>query len=69
MAVLVLPVLQGERLALRPLTEAHLDRLVEVMWDPSVLRWWGTVASPAFGLTSVPRMPCRSSSKRVRRVS
>ena len=43
---LELPVLQGERLTLRPLTEAHLDRLVEVMWDPSVLRWWGTVASP-----------------------
>lgn len=46
MADLVLPVLNGERLTLRPLTEGHLDRLVEVMWDPSVLRWWGTVASP-----------------------
>lgn len=45
-AELVLPVLTGERLTLRPLTEAHIDRLVEVMWDPSVLRWWGTVASP-----------------------
>ena len=46
MAELVLPVLQSERLTLRPLTEAHLDRLVEAMWDPSVRRWWGTVASP-----------------------
>jgi aminoglycoside 6'-N-acetyltransferase len=46
MSHLVLPVLHGERLTLRPLTEAHLDRLVELMWDPSVLRWWGTVASP-----------------------
>lgn len=46
MADLVLPVLHGERLTLRPLTEKELDRLVEVMWDPSVLRWWGTVASP-----------------------
>ena len=46
MSDLVLPVLHGERLILRPLTEEHLDRLVEVMWDPSVRRWWGTVASP-----------------------
>lgn len=46
MADRMLPVLHGERLTLRPLTEAHLDRLVEVMWHPSVLRWWGTVASP-----------------------
>jgi len=44
---LALPVLHGERLTLRPLTEEHLERLVEAMWDPSVLRWWGTVASPA----------------------
>src|SRR5205085_7742269 len=46
MSDLVLPVLRGERLIMRPLTEEHLDRLVEVMWDPSVRRWWGTVASP-----------------------
>jgi aminoglycoside 6'-N-acetyltransferase len=46
MSDLVLPVLRGERLTLRPLTEQHLDRLVEVLWDPSVRRWWGTVASP-----------------------
>jgi aminoglycoside 6'-N-acetyltransferase len=43
---LELPVLRSERLTLTPLTEAYLDRLVAVMWDPSVLRWWGTVASP-----------------------
>ena len=41
-----LPTIEGERLTLRPLTEEHLDRLVELMWDPSVRRWWGTVASP-----------------------
>jgi aminoglycoside 6'-N-acetyltransferase len=46
MSDLVLPVLHSERLTLRPLTEAHLDRLVEVLWDASVRRWWGTVASP-----------------------
>jgi aminoglycoside 6'-N-acetyltransferase len=46
MSDLVLPVLHGERLTLRPLTEAHLDRLVELMSDPSVRRWWGTIEGP-----------------------
>jgi aminoglycoside 6'-N-acetyltransferase len=41
-----LPVLRGARLTLRPLTEAHLDRLVELLSDPSVRRWWGTVEGP-----------------------
>jgi aminoglycoside 6'-N-acetyltransferase len=42
----VLPVLQGERLILTPLTEAHLDRLVVLLSDPSVRRWWGTIEGP-----------------------
>lgn len=46
MAELELPVLQSERLTLRPLTEAHLDRLVVLLADPSVRRWWGTVEGP-----------------------
>ena len=46
-APLRLPVLEGERLTLRPLTDAHLDRLVELMADPSVRRWWGTIEGPA----------------------
>ncbi|HEU4703543.1 MAG TPA: GNAT family protein [Conexibacter sp.] len=41
-----LPVLASERLTLRPLTEADLDRLVVLLADPSVLRWWGTVEGP-----------------------
>lgn len=41
-----LPVLSGERLTLRPLTPSHLDRLVEILSDPSVRRWWGTVEGP-----------------------
>jgi aminoglycoside 6'-N-acetyltransferase len=41
-----LPVLHGERLTLRPLTEEHLDRLVEIMSHPSVRRWWGTIEGP-----------------------
>jgi aminoglycoside 6'-N-acetyltransferase len=41
-----LPLLRGERLTLAPLTEAHLDALVELLADPSVRRWWGTVEGP-----------------------
>jgi len=41
-----LPVLHGERVTLRPLTEADLDRLVVLLADPSVRRWWGTVDGP-----------------------
>lgn len=43
---LPLPVLRGERLTLRPLSEADLDRLVVLLADPSVRRWWGTVEGP-----------------------
>jgi aminoglycoside 6'-N-acetyltransferase len=39
---LALPLLHGERLTLRPLGEADLDRLVVLLADPSVRRWWGT---------------------------
>jgi aminoglycoside 6'-N-acetyltransferase len=38
-----LPVLRGERLTLRPLAEEDLDRLVLLLADPSVRRWWGTI--------------------------
>jgi aminoglycoside 6'-N-acetyltransferase len=41
-----LPLLRGERLALRPLTEADLDQLVVLLADESVRRWWGTVEGP-----------------------
>jgi aminoglycoside 6'-N-acetyltransferase len=43
---LQLPVLESERLTLRPLSEADLDRLVVLLADPSVRRWWGTVSGP-----------------------
>ena len=42
----LLPVLESERLTLRPLSEADLDRLVVLLADPSVRRWWGTVEGP-----------------------
>jgi aminoglycoside 6'-N-acetyltransferase len=41
-----LPELRSERLTLRPLTEEDLDRLVVILADASVRRWWGTVAGP-----------------------
>jgi aminoglycoside 6'-N-acetyltransferase len=41
-----LPVLRGERLTLRPLSEDHLDRLVAILADASVREWWGTVEGP-----------------------
>jgi aminoglycoside 6'-N-acetyltransferase len=41
-----LPVLAGERLTLRPLDETDLDRLVVLLADASVRRWWGMVEGP-----------------------
>jgi len=41
-----LPLLRGERVTLRPLTETDLDRLVVLLADASVRRWWGTVEGP-----------------------
>src|ERR671914_833621 len=32
--------LRGERVVLRPLTEADVDRIVEFGADPEVARWW-----------------------------
>ncbi len=32
--------LRGERVVLRPLTEADVDRIVELGADPEVARWW-----------------------------
>jgi RimJ/RimL family protein N-acetyltransferase len=45
------PVLTTERLRLAPLTEAHLDHLVELDSDPEVLRFiWGRALSRAESL-------------------
>lgn len=41
-----LPVLQGERLTLRPLGEADLEALVEIIREPGVAEWWGESAAP-----------------------
>jgi aminoglycoside 6'-N-acetyltransferase len=34
-------VLRGERLLLRPLRESDRERLVEILREPEVVRWWG----------------------------
>lgn len=43
---LVLPVLHGERVTLRPLDKPALDVLVVLLAHESVRRWWGTVEGP-----------------------
>jgi aminoglycoside 6'-N-acetyltransferase len=40
-----LPVLEGTRLRLRPLVEADLDELVEIILSPGVREWWGPIES------------------------
>lgn len=39
------PVLTGDRVVLRPVVAADRDRLLEILREPDVARWWG--ASPA----------------------
>jgi aminoglycoside 6'-N-acetyltransferase len=41
-----LPVLQGERVTLRPITEAHLEPLAAIIREPGVAEWWGEAAEP-----------------------
>jgi aminoglycoside 6'-N-acetyltransferase len=41
-----LPVLRGERVTLRPLEDADLDPLAEIINEPSVARWWGEAGEP-----------------------
>jgi aminoglycoside 6'-N-acetyltransferase len=41
-----LPTLQGERVTLRPITEADLDPLAAIIREPSVARWWGESDEP-----------------------
>ena len=41
-----LPVLQGERVTLRPLEDADLDPLSAVIREPGVAKWWGESDQP-----------------------
>jgi aminoglycoside 6'-N-acetyltransferase len=41
------PVLQGERVALRPIGEADLEPLAAIIREPGVAEWWGNSDEPA----------------------
>jgi aminoglycoside 6'-N-acetyltransferase len=41
-----LPTLWGERVTLRPLQDADLDPLAEIIREPSVAQWWGEAEEP-----------------------
>jgi aminoglycoside 6'-N-acetyltransferase len=40
------PILRGERLTLRPIEEADLDPLADIIREPSVAAWWGEAEEP-----------------------
>jgi aminoglycoside 6'-N-acetyltransferase len=41
-----LPVIQGTKVTLRPLADADLEPLAEMIREPSVARWWGESDEP-----------------------
>ena len=43
---MTLPTLQGDRVTLRPLEDADLELLAEIIREPSVARWWGESDEP-----------------------
>jgi aminoglycoside 6'-N-acetyltransferase len=40
-----LPVLRGDRVVLRPVTPADIERLTAILAEPEVARWWGAVGA------------------------
>ena len=42
-----LPVLQGERVTLRPIEDADLEPLAAIIREPGVAEWWGEYEEPA----------------------
>jgi aminoglycoside 6'-N-acetyltransferase len=42
----VTPTLRGERVTLRPLEQCDRDRLIEILEEPEVARWFGTAPAP-----------------------
>jgi len=41
-----LPTLHGERVTLRPIGDADLERLADIIREPGVARWWGESDEP-----------------------
>jgi aminoglycoside 6'-N-acetyltransferase len=42
-----MPVLSGDRVTLRPLTDADVEPLARILAEPSVRKWWGSIGNPA----------------------
>ena len=40
------PALQGERVTLRPIADADLEPLADIIREPSVARWWDESDEP-----------------------
>src|SRR5918999_1654094 len=43
---MVLPVLQGDRVTLRPIEDDDLEPLAAIIREPSVAKWWGESDEP-----------------------
>ena len=43
---MTLPTLQGERVTLRPIADADVEPLAEIIREPSVARWWDESDEP-----------------------
>jgi len=43
-----LPVLQGERLTLQPLTDDDVEALLPAVYEPGIADWWGDTSDPDY---------------------
>lgn len=43
-----LPVLEGRRLALRPLTDGDVEILLPAVYEPGIAEWWGDTSDPDY---------------------
>jgi aminoglycoside 6'-N-acetyltransferase len=48
MAVVELPTIEGERLTLRPLTDADVEILLPAIYEPGTVEWWGDTSDPDY---------------------
>jgi aminoglycoside 6'-N-acetyltransferase len=46
LTAMAVPVLQGEQVTLRPLADADLEPLAEIIGEPGIAEWWGESAQP-----------------------
>jgi aminoglycoside 6'-N-acetyltransferase len=43
-----LPVIEGERLTLRPLTDDDVEVLLPAVYEPGIAEWWGDTSDPDY---------------------